>query len=201
VSILDNIFGHGHGPKAEPDYVAVGEQPATGVGQRMAADARAASSTELAAQAAQAANLHEVNTRPEPPTVRQVRVGNEEWAAETFVMRPGEVVEIVGREGTRDTFDIVNQSSALNDTATEVTIALCRERRDADRLANGQQPFKSTGRHVYLPDGASRTLTHTAPMYAVADPGAAAAAFAFIDVSIEYGERYRQPYGHHTAPR
>lgn len=183
-----------HAGAAVADYVPGGSQPGKEHGGHLG-DRRIeqAEATREAAQAAE--TLRHLPTPEAAPPVGLTRpVGNDEWEPAFLSVPVGQVVEILNRDQLRDTVDVTNQSSALLGTAC--TVFLFRREPDAQKMANATatqrlQMLHGVIRAVSLPDGAGRTLQHTAPMFAVAvDTAATGATEALVDVS---SERRTQP--------
>lgn len=180
------------------DYGRRGEQPSAHAARGLA-DRRIEHATRTAREGDDAHELAQrippVAPAPIPELTRPI--GNDEWEPVYFDVPVGEVVEIVGRDELRDTFDITNQSGAL--LGLPCAVFLFRRETDARKMANTPavtraQLVRSNLRGVSLPDGAGRTLTHTAPVFAVAvDTLGNGATDAIVDVSVE--RRRNRPAG------
>jgi hypothetical protein len=173
-----------------PEYVSEGHQPGEG---RLLPDERVTAAIGRHERSQTLAADKEADrpavTTPTGPVVQTIHVGNRGWRPETKIVPVGEVSEIVGREPYRDTFDVTNQTSAitadLTGTAVPCNVWLFENRDQAERFKNSGLTLAEF-RGCALPDGAGRTLTHTAPMFAVAvAPSGSAATYAIIDLSIE----------------
>lgn len=187
MGLLDMLTPHAH--ETPPDYEAGGAQPSKEHGGHLAD--RRVEQSQRTADAADAAELLRHLPPAEPPPVIELTrpVGNDEWEPIFMSIPLGQAVEVLGRDELRDTFDVTNQSAALLGKACSVF--LFRRETDAQKLANATaaqraQVLRSTLRAIALPDGAGRTMTHTAPVYAVAvDTAGSGATDALLDVSPE----------------
>jgi hypothetical protein len=175
MSLMDKLMmAPPRGSSHKPEDSSHGGQPGKAVGHQLAEDERAMTSLDVQREAAERhvetleteETAHPVGwtTPVEPP---------DNFSAETFTLQPGEVVEIVPRDPSREKLTVFNQSAAGG-----AAVALCATRRDAERGAKSFPP----PRGVQVTPGGSvpRDMTHTAPVFAVCDPGAAAQ--AVIDV-------------------
>lgn len=183
-----------HAGAAVPDYVPGGGQPGKEHGGHLAD--RRIEQADRTRDASDAAEVLRHVPQPEPaqPVGLTRPVGNNEWEPAFYSVPVGQVIEIVNRDELRDTFDVTNQSAAL--LGKGCTVFLFRREPDAQKMANATatqrlQMLHGVIRAVTLPDGAGRTLQHTAPVFAVAvDTAATGATEALVDVS---SERRSQP--------
>lgn len=109
------------------------------------------------------------------------------WQPRLIAFAAGVAVELLGRDDCRDRADIVNQSSAVTGSTNPALVFLFSDeqqaRNFADDSAAQQSAWLARGlRTVVLPDGAARTLKHTAPVWAVAY---GSTDLAVVDVSAE----------------
>lgn len=122
---------------------------------------------------------------------------NDEWIPLMLAVPLGKAVEILGRDAQRDSVDITNQTKAI--TGQTAMLFLFGDEQQAqnfadDPAASQANRLKQGLRMAILPDGAGRTFTHTASVWAVAyDPdGGAPGGIAILDVSAERKTRYRR---------
>jgi hypothetical protein len=122
---------------------------------------------------------------------------NDEWVPLMLAIPLGKAVEILGRDEQRETVDITNQTMAI--TGQTALLFLFGDEQQAqnfadDPAANQAARLGQGVRMAILPDGAGRTFTHTASVWAVAyDPGGGApGGIAILDVSAERKSRYRR---------
>lgn len=122
---------------------------------------------------------------------------NELWEPLMLAIPLGKAVEILGRDDQRETVDVTNQTKQI--TGQTALLFLFGDEQQAqnfadDHATNQAQRLKQGIRMAILPDGAGRTFTHTASVWAVAyDPdGGAPNGIAILDVSSERKSRYRR---------
>lgn len=118
---------------------------------------------------------------------------NDEWIPLMLAIPLGKAVEILGRDEQRETVDVTNQTMAI--TGQTALLFLFGDEQQAqnfadDPAANQAQRLNQGIRMAILPDGAGRTFTHTASVWAVAY--GAAGGIAILDVSSERKSRYRR---------
>lgn len=116
------------------------------------------------------------------PIVKAKVAAPDEWTPETFILSPGVVVQILGRDDQRETADVTNQTNLENTSGTGQAVYLFRNEGDARNFVN-TDPVPNQGRFAILPDGAGREMKHTASVWAVIP--ANAAHDAVIDVTAE----------------
>lgn len=177
-------------PAEETGYVTTGHPRGDHrQGEQLAADERVvqAMNRDQEARDARVVDPAAVGVAvPDPltfiPPGYEVIVANQEWEPETFILEPGDVTLILGRDPQRETVEVGNWSG--NGQAVYLT----RRKPDADRIAQQQGANPSTAvlggsRYLRIRDGDHRTFTHTAAVYACLPAGAAGP--VIVDVSAE----------------
>lgn len=151
-------------------------------------------------QAAPAARTTAPGTTPAPlqphdPSIPVVirHASNDEWIPLMLAIPLGRAVEILGRDEQREAVDVTNQSFAI--TGQTALLFLFGDEQQAQNFADDPAAAQAARlnqgiRMAILPDGAGRTFTHTASVWAVAY--GAAGGIAILDVSVERKSRYRR---------
>ena len=171
--------------KTTPADALVGEQPGAHYGSVLREDERV-----VAAMNRHRGTDQLVPTLPSPgtvtatlPLVREVEAPPEDWSAETFVLQPGDVRQILGRSPHRQNFAVHNQSG------NAVPVFLFVSEGDARKFVNTTVK-PAEGRFVIVADGPDpRTGTHSAGMWAAVHPTAGAAATIDVAASVYRGPR------------
>lgn len=137
------------------------------------------------------APLHPPHDPSVPVVIRHA--SNDEWIPLMLAIPLGKAVEILGRDEQRETVDVTNQTMAI--TGQTALLFLFGDEQQAtnfadDPAANQAARLNQGIRMAILPDGAGRTFTHTASVWAVAY--GAAGGIAILDVSSERKSRYRR---------
>ena len=160
-----------------PDHSAHGVEPGARYGEHLHED-EAAVQAQHTADEGREHYVEQLVDEPHAPIYQAPPAEPDTFYAETFTIQPGEVVELLPRDPYRKNAKLFNQSAAGG-----AKVALAATRRDAER-ATGQGTFPPTRSAQLVPGGqVPRELTHTANVFAVCDPGAAAA--ATVDVIVE----------------
>lgn len=173
--IVDPRLAHGIAPD---DDVTVGEQAGAAYGAQLDADDRSIHSLDAQRQAAELVATEATHETNIPPIIREIPQANANFYAETFTLQPGEVAMILPRDDWRELAEIVNQSAAGG-----AKVALCATKRDADNGSTAGHFPPARGAQVVPGGSVPRKATHVAPVWAVCDPAAAAA--AVVDVIVE----------------
>lgn len=168
---------------AAPDHAAHGAQPGPRYAETLAED-EAALQAQATADAAHEVGVAQATREHPAPIFQAPPTEPDSWYAETFTIQPGEVVELLPRDPARKSAKLFNQSAAGG-----ARVAIANRKQDAER-AVGQGAFPPVRGAVIVPGGAvPRDVGHTANVFAVCDPGAAAA--AVVDVVVERFARLR----------
>jgi hypothetical protein len=182
-----------HQPEQVPDYQTGADIPQAARGSMLYGDPQA----QLATQRQDAAQHVDTTTKPPEPQITVVRAAaNERWNPMMIAIPAGVAVEIIGRDDDRETFDVTNQSKAI--TGFTALLFLFADEQTARSFADDSAAIQAQAlangiRMNVLPDGAGRTFTHTASMWAVAYAvGGGANGVAVLDVSAERRSRYRR---------
>jgi hypothetical protein len=180
-------------PRQVPEYETMGEIPAAASGIMLHGDPMTSLATGRQDDAAAVAQHSRIlGAVPDAPVIVRT-AANEEWTPLMLAIPAGVAVEIIGRDEDRETFDVTNQSKAV--TGTTALLFLFREQREAESFADDSAAVQANRlaqgvRMIVLPDGAGRTFTHTASMWAVAY--GVVGGVAVLDVSAERRNRYRR---------
>ena len=170
--------------KTTPADALVGEQPGAHFGAMLGEDARVVAAIDRHRNSDTL-----LPTMPSPgtvmalPLVREVEAPPEDWSADTYLIQPGDVIQILGRTPHRQDFAVHNQSG------NAVPVYLFPTHDDAKRFVNAT--VKPTqGRFVIVADGPDpRNGHHSGGVWAAVHPTAAAAATIDVTASIYRGPR------------
>jgi len=162
----------------------VGEQPGSHYGATLREDDRVvAAMSRRRSTDTLAPTLPSPATMIPPPLIREVEAPPEDWTAETFVIQPGKVQQILGRSPHRQKYDVHNQSG------NAVPVYLFSTRGDADKFVH-TAALPTEGRFVIVADGPDpRSGSTSAGVWAAVHPTAAAAATIDVTASTYRGPR------------
>lgn len=178
-------------PEQIPDYTIGADVPEAARGSLLYGDPQAQLATQRQESAAHPDTTVKPSTEPGITVVRNA--ANERWIPMMIAIPAGVAVEIIGRDEDRETFDVTNQSKAV--TGATALLFLFADEQTAKSFADDSAAVQANAlangiRMNILPDGAGRTFTHTASVWAVAY--GVGGGVAVIDVSAERRSRYRR---------
>jgi hypothetical protein len=180
MSLMDKLLSappRHSGGDTIPDHAAHGAEPGASYGEHLHENERAVQSQQTADEGREHL-VDEIETAPHAPIISAPPQEPDTFYAETFTIQPGEVVELLPRDPFRKNAKLFNQSAAGG-----AKVAITARKGEADR-ATGQGTFPPVRGAQLVPGGqVPRELTHTANVFAVCDPAAAAA--AVVDVIVE----------------
>jgi len=183
-SLWETIMGWFSRKPAEattPADVRMGAQPGASYGARLGEDERVVAAMNRKREAAELAPTLPSPATMAPPLVREIEAPPEDWTTYTFILQPGNVVQILGRAPHRQEFAVRNETGAA------APVYLFQSQTDADRFVNTAVKPRQ-GRFLVVKDPAvPREGKHSAGMWAAVHPTDAE---AMIDVTASV---YRGP--------